>query len=301
MNGKTTLTAILFFAMGLYMGSFHLRPAPIAATPAPPSGLEKLQSLAEVDFEDYYRLKTMEEKYVKADEILGKIMVIFLADLGLRVSREAQEASQIKAAPLERNPEPVSPKARELPAPTSGIPTPDAEKQDLRRLARMEEKLLEVRDERAVEGFLRRVKFDDLEATLKSSSGFANRSGVLSALNGSFEGRARVRYAGKSEGWDMHLDVAATMSKAELSGSVKTRLLKEGKVFSNSHSNGDKIDVFREFVGSSSALLVKASPQIYLQLYYLKEIDQLAANIYRRASEAEGFEHIGSASLKRSQ
>lgn len=301
MNGKTTLTAILFLSVGLYIGSFHLRPAPIAATPTPSSGLEKLQSLAEVDFEDYYRLKTMEEKYVKADEILGKIMVIFLADLGLRVSREAQEASQNKAVLSERSSATTLPKANAFPTPASLTPAPEPEKQELKRLARLEEQLLNARDERSVEGFLRRVKIDDLESALKSTSGFTNRGDLLGSLNGGFEGRSRVRFGGKSEDWYLHLEVAAAMQKGNLAGKVRTRLLKDGKVFSDSHNNGDKIEVFREFMGSSAALLTKVNDKIYLQLYYLKEIDQLAANVYRRTSEAEGFEHIGSARLKRAQ
>jgi len=48
----------------------------------------KLTELTEIDFDEYLRLKNMEEKYRKADEILGKAILLFLADLGLKISED---------------------------------------------------------------------------------------------------------------------------------------------------------------------------------------------------------------------
>src|SRR5688500_10675646 len=46
----------------------------------------KFRELSENDIADYIRLKDMRAKYEKADEIFGKILSIFLLDLGLRIS-----------------------------------------------------------------------------------------------------------------------------------------------------------------------------------------------------------------------
>ena len=92
-----------------------------------------------------------------------------------------------------------------------------------------------------------------------------------------------------------------THARREIRFSEFVQLLKDGKVFSDSNSNGDNLEVFREFAGNSAALLVKVNDKLYLQAYYLKDLDLLATNIYRRASDADGFEHIGSAQLKRAQ
>lgn len=301
MNGKSILAGILLFALGLFLGTSYLRPAQQAKSPVPSSGLEKLQSLAEGDLEDYYRLRTMEERYAKADEILGKIMVIFLADLGLHVSKQAQEAAQNRAVITERGSEP--PKVVPVAAPASlAMPTLEERSRPLLdRLNLNERGLLQARDERSVDGLLRRVKLSDFGTALSASKGFSNRADTLGSLNGGFEGRTRVRLEGKNEAWYVHLEVAAAMQNKKLAGQVRTRLLKDGKVFSDSNSNGDNLEVFREFSGDSAALLVKVNDKLFLQAYYLKELDMLATNIYRRGSEAEGFEHIGSAQLKRAQ
>ena len=49
---------------------------------------EKFSDLDKVDIEEYLQLKTQKEKYEKADEILTKIMKIFLVNLGLRISQD---------------------------------------------------------------------------------------------------------------------------------------------------------------------------------------------------------------------
>ncbi|MEQ1875923.1 MAG: hypothetical protein ABL958_04700, partial [Bdellovibrionia bacterium] len=46
----------------------------------------KFQSISEKDIDEYIKLKDMKTKYEKADEIFGKILSIFLLDLGMRVS-----------------------------------------------------------------------------------------------------------------------------------------------------------------------------------------------------------------------
>lgn len=302
-SGKSVIFGIGLFALGLYLGANHLRPAQSPKAGVPLSGLEKLQSLADGDLEDYYRLKTMEERYLKADEILGKMMVIFLADLGLRVSNSAQRAAQDRAVITERSEPPKAQVVPNTPAPASlsVVTSEDKAKPLFDRLNHNEKGLLQARDERNVDGLLRRVRIGDFGTALGASKGFMNRGDSLGSLNGSFLGRSRVRVEGRFEAWNVQLEVAAAMQKGKLAGQVRTRLLKDGKVFSDSNSNGDSLEVFREFAGDSAALLVKVNDKLYLQAYYLRELDLLATNIYRRGSEAEGFEHIGSAQLKRAQ
>lgn len=291
MSGREIIIGLSLFGLGFYLGP-GLRNAPPPVAPLPTSGLEKLQSLAEGDLEDYYRLKTMEDKYKKADEILGKMVVIFLADLGLRVSQRTQIASTAgKVAPPDA-----------VPSPGHRRPTVSSvleQNSPLGRLSSGEQQLMQVRDQHQVAPHLQRVKIEQFENALKASQSFSNRANVLNSLIGSFEGPSNVRIGQKDEGWLVHLDVAGNMDKGKLSGMVRTRLLKDGKTLSDSNSKGENIEAFREFASDSSAILLKASPHIFLQLYYLRDIDQLAANIYRRQTDAEGFEHIGSAQLKR--
>jgi len=299
MNGKSLFIGLLIFSLGLGIGFYGLRSAPRSGLD--PSTKEKLQLLADSDLEDYYRLKTMEEKYLKADELLGKIMVIFLADLGLRVSASAQNAAKQPpiAASSSLSPSPSAPE-RLFPTPTPATPPPKPTEAHHKHWSSNEASLLELRDERNVPSLLRRLRVSDFESSLKSSRAFSNSNGIISSLNGGFEGSTRVRFGGAAHSWYVHIELAGAMAKGQLTGNLKIRMLENGKVFSNSSSSGN-INAFRDFAGDSQALLAQASPTVFFQLYYLKELDQLAANVYRRESEQAGFEHIGSMSLKRSQ
>jgi hypothetical protein len=57
----------------------------------------KLASLTDGELEDYQRLRTLREKYEKADELLGKVLLVLIADLGLKVSDSHLTALQESA------------------------------------------------------------------------------------------------------------------------------------------------------------------------------------------------------------
>src|SRR4051812_35867240 len=83
------IIGIVCLALGALLGNLILqRPATQLDGHEAQSELkEKLQTLTDNDITEYYRLKNLEDKYKKADEILGKIVTLFLADLGIRVSK----------------------------------------------------------------------------------------------------------------------------------------------------------------------------------------------------------------------
>ena len=54
----------------------------------------KLKELHDIDIQEYLSLKEQKAQFIKANEILGKMMTIFLADLGLRVG--SSEIQKIK-------------------------------------------------------------------------------------------------------------------------------------------------------------------------------------------------------------
>ena len=46
----------------------------------------KIQEIHDVDIQEYLKLKEQKAQFLKANDILSKMMMIFLADLGLRMS-----------------------------------------------------------------------------------------------------------------------------------------------------------------------------------------------------------------------
>jgi len=121
---------ILITAFFLYCGAygFHWMVEPKLAVQAPANiecsnsdprledAKRKFEALAQVDYEDYLKLKTDAEKYKKADEILGKIMAVFIADLGIHF----KEKASVSPTPSIATSAPVLPVKTQVPP----LPTP---------------------------------------------------------------------------------------------------------------------------------------------------------------------------------
>ena len=94
---KNGTLVVFFVAMALSFWAGYQIDKPIPVTPNQSSAAlsdlkEKMAQLVDTDFQDYQRLKSMKAKYESANMILAKIMKIFLADLGLRISQSQIDA-----------------------------------------------------------------------------------------------------------------------------------------------------------------------------------------------------------------
>ncbi|MBY0385209.1 hypothetical protein K2X05_08635, partial [bacterium] len=69
---------------------------------------KKIQQIHDVDFEEYVQLKEQKEKYLKADEILGKIFLVFLAEAGLKLSQKNIQQLRSQGVALPKEPEKVA-------------------------------------------------------------------------------------------------------------------------------------------------------------------------------------------------
>ncbi len=107
MKSNTALAVLVSLLAGAIIGySFKLSgnaTSPSGSAPISTSdydeGIRKLQDLSENEIAEYYRLKTMEERYAKADELLGKMMTIFLADLGIKLTTDTKVAMDTPLLP----------------------------------------------------------------------------------------------------------------------------------------------------------------------------------------------------------
>jgi hypothetical protein len=80
--------ACVFLLAGVWVGSKSVVPPVPAPSPTP---LPRLQSLTEGELQEYMELKSLRAKYEKADELLGKALMILLEDYGHRLSGEQRE------------------------------------------------------------------------------------------------------------------------------------------------------------------------------------------------------------------
>ena len=274
------------------------------------TGIEKLQSLADNEIADYYRLKTLEERYLKADEVLAKIMGVFLADLGIRTNPQVVRAAQNPAASEVTAAGAAAAQTQTISNGPNAVSSGVNSGVDQERLAKpasgkTENRLAkrapsrELRHEHEIADFLRDSQIEEFEQVIKKSSGFANKTGVLDQLNGRFVGPANVIRRGEAAVWDIEFELKGRLLNGKFEGDRILKLSEKGKVFSNSTGNGNLGNDFREIPVDPEAIITGAGPNTYLQVYYLKSIDSLAGNILRQEDIAEGFKTIGSFQLSR--
>lgn len=252
-----------------------------------------MQVIADADFAEYERLKTLEEKYNKADEILGKILQIFLADIGIRAKKLEIAAALPPPAKAESDTREPNPPARAPPplitasgasatvAPKAARPWIDAEKE-----------LEELRAPEQVNDFLKQAKVDDFGKYLHGSTIFTNASHQLEAIRGRFEGVADVTRNGSQKQWELEFVLRGRMDGQQLRGRFQIEIKENGKTISKSTNNGE-IDDLREFGSESRALIVETGPGRYFQFYYAKQLDALVGNIYERDSASLNYVAVG--------
>lgn len=271
----------------------------------------ELQKLVDVDVAEYYRLKDAEAKYQKADELLAKMVLIFLSDLGVRVHPEtAASAKKALANPIETG-TPDGPSGAVVsnqppPAPTptknAGSSSSDARSatpSPVATSAAVEKSLSEVRNEADISDFLNKTKYSSPDTLDKLSASFTNQHGNMNSFVGSFAGAALVTVSdsGATENWWVETTLRGRMRDGAPQGKQTVKISKNGKIFSNSSDSGE-LDSLRELPGSN-AMIIAASPNIYFQLYHLTATDQVIGHLYRRDSRSKPLKHIGTMTLSR--
>lgn len=293
---------LFVFVVGFAVGSFWMSDSNELNQETPlstHSAKEDLQTLLETEIADYYRLKSLEEKYKKSDEILGKIMTLLLVDLGLRASPELEaqlkESSQGNSPSLSEGG--VSSSLGNSSLSTPPTPATAAESPSQWRTAEVQKS--EIKDKEEIQNFLSKTEIPDFETAIKATMPFVNRTNQLHLISGRFIGTAGVLLRKEAKNWSVEMTLEAQIENENLKGKQSFKLADEtGKVFSNSSGKGT-LDNYKEFSSGSDALLVKASPTIYFQLYVLRHLDVLAGNVYHRESDELPYAKIGTVLLRR--
>jgi hypothetical protein len=253
---------------------------------------QKMRQISEVDLAEYGRLKDRKAQYEKAEEILAKIMQIFVADLGLRVAKSdidklsSKKPEAVVTQALPASPPPSPPKRKPEPVSAPASPGPD--------LKAAETKLHEVRDEGDADKFLKSVTADNLFSVIRTAQP-ANRKN-LENMAGSFQGHIRFAdTALRAKDVQMTVDVKTGTETAE--GFYKIIISQEGREESNTTGSGKFADHYKASP-ESTAILVRATPNNYAQLYWSPQLNQYFGNYYRMES-VDRYSPIGVIFLRR--
>lgn len=253
---------------------------------------DQFSKIAEVDMEEYSRLKDQEQKYQKADEILGKIVQIFLADLGLRVTdakihlaklqatgsgaQIAAEAQAVAAQPM-RGAEMSRSQSGSKVASAAAVPSTS-------EWQKAESRLSSIENDQDADKFLKDARIPDFLAELKTSNGISSLDSVTQAILGKYAGEIAFQ-DGSGTLWGMSIEADGRIENQKLVGKELIVLSKDGQPFSTTKGSGD-IKAFRKFAGGSSAVLMEIADSYYFQLYYQKEQDAFIGNFYQKGDGA---------------
>ena len=211
----------------------------------------------------------------KADEILGQIMTIFLADLSLQISNEKQKdfndgkkLCTINAlAKTEQKAEPVKTPEHEIEKPV--------QKNQIQNNARFklgEFEILEARDSNEIFKALKKLEVKKIDSLLEGSlaTGFQQSRKFFGEYRGSI-----IDVTGKVYG-SIVFNIKNTPSeKNPIKGSIK--IYKNGEITNNSSFTSNDVGQSAE---NSTAVIVDAGPDKYLQVYKIESEQKIAGYYY---------------------
>lgn len=308
---KNILVVALVAFISLFAG-YSLRPT---AVPDADAGKyqelkAKLEKLGQVDIEEYLRLKDQKSRYEKADEIMGKILMLMLYDLGIRGTDQQLAKFKERVTPPDGPPSAGGPVDTQAPPaadnasaaaraarPKNAPPAPVA-KSDWKANG---EKVKEIYRADQVEDFLKSVEIPDFFGALRG--GTAITEGQLEMIEGTFTGRALFEDP-KEAPWNVFMSVNGEMQDGQPFGEFTVTLSKNGKQFSRVRSgrkrgekNPIKSDNFMGIDGDPNSVIINAyGDDGYFQLYYFPRINEFHGLVYLKKSlgvfERKGVVHL---------
>lgn len=259
-----------------------------------------LVKLTAKDFEEYQNLKSLEGRFKKADEILGKIVTVFLADLGLRLAFKPTNPANLETAcPNPTSPQIVQTMATQSPQPrpTETVappnPTPPPRPSWLvseKRITNMDraEDILEEAKKNPIE---------DLLAVLKVAKTSTREE--MQPLEGGFRGEINFfNHEEEKSDWYIYFEASINSDSTTATGTSMIRLTRksDGKTFSESSTRRGELLHFQRVVGSNAYIIDIRREQSYIQIYQVGRADHWVGNYYKKTRPGE-FKHTGQVTL----
>lgn len=241
---------------------------------------QKIQAIADVDLAEYRRLKDRKLQAEKAEEILAKILQIFIADLGLRLAHSDLGPMVKHDRPTENAPGLVAghegAKGRNSGQDKQTNPPASESSVDWKKL---EESLPKVNSSREQDEFLKAVSQENFFPTVRGAVPAQRRN--LEQLRGTHKGQLVFLDRGrKTKDFELQIELDSDFNKT--SGTYSIIISQDGVKESHTSGSGD----FRHFFssGESSAVIIRSTPSSYVQLYHSSPLGQFFGNSYNQES-----------------
>lgn len=229
---------------------------------------DKFKDISEAEIKAYLQTQDANEKLKKADELLGKMMQVFVADLGLHLSQD--DMKKFGQLPEPTPPRP-SPKEAAPELPTAQAMRPQNLNPSVRRL-RVE--ILNANSEEQMQKITKEFANQDFSKSLQNSTNLTPDE--IQNLNGSFEGTISWLDPQKKP-WRATMSFNGQQRDSQVKGKAQVIFFDDrGKQTSNSTSSGDLSKGFSQF---SDSILIECGNQ-YLQLIYFPQANEFRGNLY---------------------
>jgi hypothetical protein len=239
-------------------------------------------------------LKNLKEKFQnlldssdlkKADEVLGKIMTIFLADLSLQVSEDKQKDFELgKQVCVMKTPDPaktakteVKPEAKIDPKHEDEEPVVETKKRGIKNEGKFkvaEFEITEAQDTASIRKALEQLELKKLDSILDGAprSSFQQSKKFFGVYRGSV-----IDTTGKIYG-TMIMDIRNTpAAKSPIKGSLK--LFRDGVETTGSDFDNDALGYTSE---GFAATIIQIGSRGYIQVYKSESIQKIAGIYYER-------------------
>jgi hypothetical protein len=269
---------ILGFILGLIVGSlsvYLLNSAPVKETADSTKAFSSAAQNLKLELNDYVRLESSDEKLRRAEEILGKVMILFLANIAIHFEPETIDYFD---APKSIE---VAVKAP-LPSNTIEIETPPKENPPtISKLNYIDSELSMDNLPRHFEGKLGFLSKSTLKEPFKyfSSAKAINSAAIYNKVSGLFKGDLYI-LRGKMKGFvdQVILDIDFQVEPEKLKGTYELSLSRDGVPYSVNRGRGNNRQV-KTLDSKNGEILLEASPSSFLQVYPVGD-SELFGNFY---------------------
>lgn len=296
---KVLIATILAFSVGFLTKSFVSKNND--STPSTPTEecviLDKAKSdlinISKSEYLEYSQIKDLKQKYEKADELLGKIMLLFLADVGFRV----QQASAIETPPT--NTLQTPPPLNTFENSTAPIAAPVYESKEATQvnagLVGKSNLIRSLKSEEQIQLALNSSIIDSPQIESAKASLISQQQ--VKSLEGRFTGQIKFIDT-KREPIDLVWEFQPDYSKSIPSGSYKFSIL--GIKRRNETTGNGNIENIKSLADDKNGLIIRAcGDECYFQFYYNAASDQFYGNFYESIKGTNKSARVGFATLKK--
>ncbi len=288
---KIVSVTLLAFFLGFFSSRLMVK-TPLEVSESPScldlnSAKESLISISKNEYLEYTQIKDLRQKYEKADELLGKVMLLFLADVGFRAQKlEVVAKPAMTELPPPQSQSPTAKVESVKESSPNDVPKPRLEgKSNAIKNLRIEKRIREALDQAVIEN-----------PKMEMAKGIGPTPRQFKLLEGRYTGFIQF-FDRKRENLTVIWDLTPDYTKPRLTGNFTLSIHGPGM---NSETSGNgRVDNILSLSEDKDGFLISGcGGDCFLQLYHNAPTDQFYGNYYE-AAKGSNSERRGIIDLKK--